>query len=256
METYQLTNTPIDLNGIEFISFSGKSKDNIYQIDTYVDYEDYAGQYYVAEKDLANVLSPSLAEYIKQASQLTEPIGVFDSHCEDPMWEYGGHYVPVQKEFNIPKEYAESLKQIVNRNNMITPSRINDVDITQEQQTALKMGELIVVKGVSNGDEKKTLAVWFEKGYGYKQMEVPAAMENAPLDEIEQLSKVPTKINGVPLSDEQRMALKDGKAIDMPALNIPSKTVKVKMSYGQPIAVSTAKQAHKQEPAKPGRRMR
>ena len=252
---WPLTDTPIELNGISFISFYG-GKDGIYQIDTYVGAGDYTGQYYVAEKDLANVLSPSLAEYIKQASQLTEPIGTYDSYgAEDNDWEYGCHYVPIQREFNVPKEYAQELNRIVGRNNMIVPTRINDVDITPEQQIALKMGELIVVKGVSKGDEKKTLAVWLDREQDFCKMEVPPSMENAPLSEIERLTKVPTKINGMVLSDEQRIDLKEGKAINVPSAGKPSETVKVKMVNGQPLVIP--RQVYKQE-TKPvmGRKMR
>ncbi len=191
---YTLTDTPIGLNGISFISFG--EKDGIYQIDTYAGAGEYAGQYYVAEKDLANVLSPSLAEYIKQASRLTEPIGAYDSYgSEDNDWEYGYHYVPIQREFNAPQEYAQELNRIAGRNNMIVPTRINDVELTPEQQNALRLGELVVVKNVSKGDEKKTLAVKLDSEKGFQKMEVPFFMENAPLSEIKELWNVNARFN-------------------------------------------------------------
>ncbi len=211
------SNTKISLENVGFISF-GKDKGDIYHITT----NRWAGggpvmlgDYYVAEKDLATVLSPTLSDYIQQASQLEKPIGAYDAYgLETEAWKYGWHSVPVQQEYTIPQEYSQELNSIVGRSNMIVPTRINDVELTPEQQNALRWGELVVVKNISHGDEKKTLAVLLDKNHGFQKMEIPFFMANAPLSEIKELWNENARFNEQ-LNQQAEGKLEQGHVYDL-----------------------------------------
>ncbi|MDE5704298.1 MAG: hypothetical protein K2H70_05690, partial [Bacteroidales bacterium] len=113
------------------------------------------------------------------------------------------------------EEYADSWFSFPKKKSTIAPTRINDVALSSQQQEALRHGELVVVKNVSHGDEKKTLAVKLDSEKGFQKMEVPFFMENAPLSEIKELWNVNARFNEQ-LKSFDRGSLKEQFSLGMP----------------------------------------